>query len=213
MGKRGIFVVFEGIDGAGTTTQVALLWERIAEVWPNLGVVTTAEPSLGPIGMLIRNVLRGRVVGGGGGSSEFDQKALALLFAADRLDHLACEILPALENGKVVLCDRYVLSSFAYQTLHAPLDWVAEANRYAPMPDLTVYIDVPVDTALARIARSRSQREIFEKRAYLQRVVEAYAEALKVYGGPVVSVDGTLAKETVASAVFSAVEPLLRRLC
>ncbi len=208
--RRGFLVVLEGIDGAGTTTQAALLRERLAgQVEP---VVVTAEPSTGPIGALIRNVLRGRVTGldSGGRLAPFDRQALALLFAADRLDHLACEVRPVLARGGVVICDRYVLSSLAYQGLDAPREWIADINRFAPLPDLTVFLDVPPDVALVRIADSRGGRDLFETSRMLERVAVAYREALAAgVAGPVAVVDGTVTRTEVADRVFSAVEPLL----
>lgn len=211
--RRGLLIVFEGIDGAGTTTQAAALRHRLsARTDP---VVVTAEPSTGPVGMLVRSVLRGRVMGRDmwGRVSAFDRRALALLFAADRLDHVACEIEPVLRHGGVVICDRYVLSSLAYQSLDAPRDWVVALNRFAPVPDLTVFLNVPVEVALARIGRTRAGREVFETAETLGRVAEAYREVLASdLVGPVVMLDGTLTREEVADGVFSAVEPLLTRV-
>lgn len=212
--RRGLLIVLEGIDGAGTTTQAAALRERLAgrTEW----VVVTAEPSAGPAGMLIRNILRGRVTGASdpaGRASAFDRRALALLFAADRLDHVACEVRPVLERGGVVISDRYLLSSLAYQGLDAPRDWVAEINRFAPAPDLTVFLDVPPHVALSRIGGARAGRDLFETTEVLERVAAAYREVLTREGlGRVVVIDGSLPREEVGDRVFSAVEPLLTRV-
>jgi dTMP kinase len=113
MSSRGLFVVLEGLDGAGTTTQCTALAERLRQAGPE--VLTTREPSDGPIGTQIRQALAGRL-------SLPDRLApltaptLALLFAADRVDHAAAEVEPALARGAVVLCDRDLLGSLAYQT-------------------------------------------------------------------------------------------------
>ncbi len=211
--RRGLLIVLEGIDGAGTTTQATLLRARLAAA-REAPVVVTAEPSGGPVGCLIRNVLGGRVVGRdlSGHAVPFDRRALALLFAADRLDHVACEVRPVLERGGTVICDRYVLSSLAYQCLDAPRDWVESLNRFAPVPDLTVFLDVPPDVALDRIGGSRAGRDLFEKAETLRRVASAYREVLaQGAAGPVAVVDGTLPREEVADRVFSVVEPLLTR--
>lgn len=211
--RRGLLIVLEGIDGAGTTTQAAALRERLAgRADP---VVVTAEPSAGPVGRLIRDVLRGRAGGASGAEDlamNFDRLALALLFAADRLDHMAREVRPALARGGVVISDRYVLSSLAYQGLDAPREWVAEINRFAPVPDLTVVLDVPVDVALARLGQ-RAGRDLFETTETLERVATAYREVLAQGGlGPVVVLDGTRPREVVTEGVLRAVEPLLTRV-
>ncbi|HYY53573.1 MAG TPA: dTMP kinase, partial [Myxococcales bacterium] len=110
--SEGRFIALEGLDGSGTTTQA----ERIASVLRAQGrrVLLTREPSDGPIGTLIRLALTGRL-GLPQRSGPLTEEALALLFAADRVDHLAAVIEPALERGELVVCDRYVLSSLAYQ--------------------------------------------------------------------------------------------------
>jgi dTMP kinase len=112
---KGHFIVFEGIDGAGTTTQSRLLQETLTR--DNVPIHLTAEPSDGPIGLIIRQILGGRiVVKGMSGLRPPRWPTMALLFAADRLDHLESEILPNLADGITVLSDRYVYSSLLYQT-------------------------------------------------------------------------------------------------
>jgi dTMP kinase len=202
MTQRGKFIVLEGIDGAGTTTQSAMLAKNLKDL--GYKVVTTQEPTLGPVGLLLRAILRGRVVGKG---QPFDQKAVALLFAADRLDHIASEIAPFLDGGFFVVSDRYVLSSLAYQSLYAELGWVKEVNRFAINPDLTIFLDVPVDVAVKRIASSRPDKDIYEDKETLTRVYEAYRNALSSYPyGEWVTVDGTKPVEEVALAVLQQVK-------
>lgn len=211
--ERGIFIVFEGIDGAGTTTQARRLDERIGSEAPELGVTVTAEPSNGPVGTLIRQVLRGRVTGlaATGAALPFDRRALALLFAADRLDHVACEVEPLVAAGRIVISDRYVGSSLAYQGLDAPLEWVAAINRFAPAPDLLVFLDVPVGVAWERIRRTRAGTELFEVPETLARVAAGYPKAMpKCRSGRTVTVDGTLPPDVVAAQVWEHVRPLLR---
>lgn len=204
--RRGIFVALEGIDGSGTTTQATRLRDRIRHLFPKTLVALTAEPSMGPVGMLIRNILRGRL-------TPFDRRALALLFAADRLDHVTHEIEPALERGGVVISDRYVLSSFAYQALDAPTEWVAEINRFALRPDITIFLDVAPEVALGRIANARAGRDLFETSEMLERIAAAYREALGREGiGPVEVLDGTRPRDEVEEGIFRVVAPLLTRL-
>src|SRR5215471_10435629 len=115
---RGRFVVLEGIDGSGTTTQVAKLAERLR----GLGVLVrhTREPSDGPIGTMVRQVLTGRIVIPGGRAPGW--ATMALLFAADRMDHVESEIEPFLAQGGIVVSDRYDASSLAYQSVSSGAD-------------------------------------------------------------------------------------------
>src|SRR5215472_4321878 len=109
----GRFVVIEGIDGAGTTTQVGRLVDRLRK--SEIDARGTREPSDGPVGTLIRQVLAGRVVVPGGRAPGW--ATMALLFAADRVDHVEAEIEPALAKGSVIVSDRYDASSLAYQSV------------------------------------------------------------------------------------------------
>jgi len=209
---RGLFIVFEGLDGAGTTTQSHLLAERVREADPDRPVLVTSEPTSGPIGSLIRQVLRERVaaVTAFGVREPFDRKALALLFAADRLDHGSCEIGPLLDAGYVVISDRYLLSSLAYQGMDAPIEWVAGINRFARPPDLLVFLDVPAKVAWERIRASRPGHELFETPETLARVAEAYQRALETCPPESLKIlSGDIPREDVADRVWEAVEPLL----
>src|SRR5215471_10635383 len=118
--RRGRFIVLEGIDGAGTTTQAARLSDRLRAEAPKVPVRVTREPSDGPIGSLIRQVLTGRIVVPGGRAPGW--ATMALLFAADRMDHVESEIEPFLAQGGVVLSDRYDASSLAYQSVSSGAD-------------------------------------------------------------------------------------------
>ena len=137
----GHFIVIEGIDGSGTTTQCSILADRLTE--KGLPVHTTREPSDGPIGVLIRQVLTGRVVvSGRQGARPFNWATMATLFAADRLDHLEAEVIPNLTDGVTVICDRYDHSSVAYQTVSggggediSELGARAQPTRQASRPD------------------------------------------------------------------------------
>ncbi|MBM4395751.1 MAG: dTMP kinase [Deltaproteobacteria bacterium] len=209
---RGPFIVFEGIDGAGTTTQCRLLSDRLRRERPDRRVAVTAEPSGGPVGAMIRHVLRERVVGTTalGERASFDRRALALLFAADRLDHVACEIEPLVAAGWVVVSDRYVLSSVAYQGMDAPRAWVETLNSFAPPPDMLVFLDTPVDVAWERIRSSRAGRDVFEAPDTLRRVAAAYRDALPATrAARVVTIPGDLSVDEIAEAVWREVSPLV----
>lgn len=136
--KNGCFIVFEGIDGSGKSTQISLLKEHIEE--HSINCMTTMEPSNGPIGTLLRQFLSGRIKG--------EETTLTALFAADRLDHLnnpVNGIRKLLEDGIAVISDRYVFSNYAYQSVSVPLEWIMKCNEMANetvRPDCHIFIDV-----------------------------------------------------------------------
>ena len=206
--RRGLFLVLEGLDGAGTTTQASRLLDRLSA--RGRRVHLTAEPSRGPVGTWIRHVLSGRLRGAGGG--EFEPGALALLFAADRLDHWESEIRPRLEEGVDVVSDRYVLSSLAYQAVATgDAAWVAAINAKAPAPDLTLFLRVRPSVALRRRYAATAEREIFEVPGFQRRVHRAYGRALARLadaGERVAVLDGEKAVERVSAEVARAVERL-----
>lgn len=135
-----------------------------------------------------------------------DPHLLALLFAADRLDHVATDVEPALSRGELVVCDRYVMSSWVYQSLDCSVDWVEAINRHAPWPDLTFVLTVGAAEATRRVhARTpEHEREIFETEAIQRRVEAAYAAALERNLPGVLAVDGTAPIETVSAALLDA---------
>ncbi len=206
--RSGRLLVIEGLDGAGTTTQARLLGERLRAAGRTAHV--TAEPSAGPAGALVRQVLSRRVAGRDGRA--FDARALALLFAADRLDHHADEIAPKLARGVDVVSDRFTLSSLAYQgAALGDLAWVAEINRAAPAPDLTVFLRVSPKVALPRRRAASLDREIFEVDAFQRRVATSYERALdlrRAAGDRIAEIDGARPVEAVADAVWAAVSSL-----
>ncbi len=206
---RGRFVVLEGLDGAGTTTQARLLGARLREAGRRVHV--TAEPSGGPVGALVRQVLSRRLVGGRG-AGEFDPAALALLFAADRLDHVAAEIAPKLADGVDVVSDRFTLSSLAYQGLTTgDLAWVEAINGRAAVPDVTIFLHARADVALRRRHAASTDAELFEVSAFQREVEKSYASALerlRALGQRVVEIDGEAPVEVVSTVVWAAVEAL-----
>jgi dTMP kinase len=164
--KKGRLIVFEGIDGSGISTQTARLQSYLETAY-QVKAILAKEPSEGPVGALIRQVLTKRLQG-------VDDRTLALLFAADRIDHNRSKILPALNQGDYVICDRYLWSSYAYQGREIDSGWIKEINRYATKPDLTVFIHVRPETAIQRITKSRFQTELFEKTEILKQVLNNY---------------------------------------
>jgi dTMP kinase len=209
MRGRGTFVVLEGLDGAGTTTQL----QRMAEALRADGhaVTTTCEPSAGPVGALIRQALKGRAVLPGG--APMSHESLALLFAADRLDHLAAEIRPALERGVHVLCDRYVLSSLAYQGATVDMGWVSSLNNRALAADLTLFLEVDVSTASRRRRTRGGPSELYEVDAHQRKIAAQYrrAIALRQKSERIEVIDGTQAPEAVTRRALALWRAQLKR--
>ncbi len=201
---RPLFIVLEGIDGAGTTTQT----ERLVASLRARGrrAQGTREPSGGPIGRLLREIL----LGGHRPTSDTTMNGgtMALLFAADRLDHLQREIEPLLASGSDVVSDRYLLSSLAYQAEESERAWVASLARGVRSPDLTIFVDVPVDVAAARRAKAGRPTERYDADSYLARVVSNY-RALAAPGSDVVTVDGSGDVDAVHGAIVAVVDRAL----
>jgi dTMP kinase len=201
-------VVIEGLDGAGTTTQARLLGESLRAAGRSVHV--TAEPSPGPVGVLVRQVLTRRVVGRDAG--ELDPGAVALLFAADRLDHVATEIEPKLAAGVDVVSDRYALSSLAYQGLTTgDAAWVEAVNGRAAAPDLIVFLRARAGVALRRRRAASLDPELYEVQAFQRRVARSYERGirrLRALGQRVEVLDGERPVEEVARAVRDAVARL-----
>jgi dTMP kinase len=215
---RGVFVVVEGVDGCGSTTHS----RRLAKALEATGreTVLTCEPTNGPIGAMIRQILQHRLfVADATGPRGFAWTTMALLFAADRLDHLDSLVLPALHDGSIVVSDRYDLSSLAYQSAtssdaqHA-VPWIRELNARAVRPDVTIVIDVPAEVAEERRRGRGGVEEMFEHRALQERLVAIYAHAeTLVPGDRVVHVSGVGSLEEVAARLLTAVleaVPVLR---
>lgn len=178
---RGKFIVIEGTDGSGTTTQSHALSKHLA----SLGIRSevTAEPSSGPIGSLIRKALAGKASrklhNGIEVTSGIDDTTLALMFAADRMDHVFTTIEPNLEIGNWIICDRYTLSSCIYQSLTAPvsLQWIQGINSLAPAPDMVIVLDVKPDVALERRNIRGGPKELFDGRELQAMICAAYSDA------------------------------------
>ena len=209
---KGHFVVLEGVDGAGTTTQARLLHEAL--VREDVPVHLTAEPSDGPVGMVIRQALSGRlVVKGMSGLRPPRWPTMALLFAADRMDHLESEILPNLADGITVLSDRYVYSSLIYQTETSGdfgnLPWVETINGLAPRPDLTIVLDVGAAEASRRLRHRREVEQIYDDGELQERLAQRYRELPARYAGDRIElVDGNGKPQEVHRACLELVRDL-----
>ena len=204
---RGRFFALEGIDGSGKSTQLPLLARRLEAL--GRPCVQTREPTGGPMGALLRQVLTGQVT--------CDSRVVAPLFVADRLDHLLRKgdgLLALVEGGTDVLCDRYYFSSYAYQSVDLPLEWVIGANRPCAdllRPDATLFLDVAPELALERIARGRDHTELFETRERLTRTREQYFRAFEAEKDRerIIILPGDLPPEELSRAIWDRVAPLL----
>jgi dTMP kinase len=194
---RGRFYVFEGADGVGSTTQCHRLVDALRSVGRTVHL--TAEPSKGPVGLLIRGML------GGERPRAAIHRELALLFAADRLDHIAREVEPQLAAGVDVVSDRYVLSSLVYQSLDLPFEWVRDLNKFAPAADATVLVTLPLDDAWARLQARLAEggaREVFDVKPTQAQVHAEYERQARRVGA--VIVDGRGSIDEVAGRVRGA---------
>jgi len=208
--SRGRFIVLEGLDGAGTTTQCAAIARAFRA--EGAAVEITMEPSGGPIGTLIRQALTHRV--GLPGGRPLTAETLALLFAADRVDHLAGEIEPALERGALVLSDRYLLSSLAYQGAQVGLAWVSQVNARARTPDLTLFLEVSPRVAASRRADRGGREELYERADVQRRTAAWYRKAIglrRKAGERIEIIDGDASAEQVTAACVAAIRAARRR--
>lgn len=212
------FFVLEGLDGAGTTTQTQRLIQRFTVT--GQPALATREPSDGPIGVTIRQMLSKRIgiPTADGGFKPMTRQTLALMFAADRLDHLAATVDPALEAGKVVISDRYYHSSLAYQgdvelvegAERVDYDWVYSLNSRARVPTMTFFLEIDVEESLRRLSH-RAARDIYETREKLERLVLRYDEVmtwLAERGQPIMRLDATRPIEALHEEIWSTITRL-----
>ncbi len=197
------FIVLEGLDGAGTTTQLTLLDRLLGE--RGVPHAATFEPTDGPVGELIRSVLRKE--------KAVRPETLALLFAADREEHLSAPtggIRAALAAGKLVICDRYLFSSLAYQSVASGFDFVSRLNGRFPLPSLLVYLDTPVSVCAERRSK-RNGTELFEQDDFQERVARAYERSFALYASSPMRlerIDGTDAAEKIRDRIWNLISSL-----
>jgi dTMP kinase len=204
--NKGIFITIEGGEGAGKSTLIELLSNKMHQ--RGKSVMTTREPGGILIAEQIRSVILDRQ------HIAMDARTEALLYAAARRQHLVEKVLPALEQGQIVICDRFVDSSLAYQG-HARglgMEEVWAINQFAIqelMPDLTIYMDVSPEVGLSRIAQA-SEREInrldLEKHSFHEKVREGYQLLLKQYPDRIVLVNAEKSADLVFNDVLAAIE-------
>lgn len=197
MKNEGYFIVFEGIDGGGKSTQIKMLAEFFKQ--QSYAVELHMEPTEASIGSLLWDYMRSK-------DRSFDPETEALLFAADRIEHGKI-IQKALEENKVIISDRYLHSSLAYQgAAGVDIDWMKSLNRHALKPDLVILLDIDPDKSLERV--SDRARTVFEENVYLKDVRTEYLKYAVL--GELVVVDAGQSIEAVHKDVLIHVEALLR---
>ena len=195
MNNKGTFICIEGLDGSGKTTQTKILTQKLRK---SHNAVYTTEPSRGKIGTFIRN------------SYLYGEKRLssvieALLFAADRIEHVETEVLPALHQGKLVISDRYLYSSLAYQgAAGLSLEWIEKINKHALRPDLAVFIDVDPKTAIYRLKPNKSVMENMETQQKVRKIYLKFVEK-----GRLTRINGDQPKNAVAKELYAVVMKFL----
>lgn len=195
------FVVLEGLDGAGTTTQLRLAAQGLAaQGRPHL---CTGEPTDGPVGSLLRRILRQEL--------RVEPETVALLFAADRREHVK-EMLGRLQTGALVICDRYLFSSLAYQGVACDYDFVLSLNRDFPLPRHVIFLDTPVALSQQRL-RQRAGRdiELFDGESIQGNIRTGYRRAFAQFEGEGVEIhtlDGSQSAEAIFGKFWKIIESL-----
>jgi len=198
MKGKGFFVCVEGLDGCGKTTQTKLLVKRLREM--DWDAVYTAEPSRGKIGRFIQKYCLH-------GEKRTFPVVEALLFAADRFEHVKMEVVPALNKGKIVVSDRYVYSSLAYQgATGLDLKWIKMINEHAIRPDLAIFVDVDPEAVIKRLKPKKSVMENLGTQRKVRGVYVKFVEK-----GELVRIDGNRSEKEVADDVLKVVLRFLEK--
>lgn len=206
MAKR-IFIVFEGIDSSGKSTQAELLKRSL--IAHQEQTVISSEPSNGIIGNLIRQALKQRIIFSKD-RELFDQQ-MAYLFAADRHDHLYNDVdgvFKLIKDNYHVISTRYYFSSLAYNCNSVEqFNFIQKLNERFPNPDLTIYLDIPIEVSLARL-QERSLQEIYETKAKLTQVRKQYQQIFANYPGKAIAIDGTQEQQQIHQQIFTQVRAI-----
>ncbi|CAI2638851.1 Thymidylate kinase [Apilactobacillus kunkeei] len=210
----GKFITFEGTDGAGKTTILNMVLDYLKEEMGDK-LVTSREPGGNPIAESIREVILDRK------NVDMDKRTEALLYAAARRQNIEQTVKPAIADNKLVICDRYLDSSIAYQGGGREIgeDAINEMNQFATegfLPDLTIYFNLPVEEGLKRIAKNRAEDEVdrldVETIDFHSRVHAAYQRLAKANPERIKSVDATQSIDAVYQNVLEFLQPYLNEL-
>lgn len=206
---KKLFIVFEGIDSSGKTTQAKLLKQYFLATKER--AVISPEPSNGIIGNLIRQALKQRIVFSKD-RNLFDEQ-MAYLFAADRHDHLYNDVdgvFKLIKDNYHVISTRYYFSSLAYNCDSVEqFEFIKKLNDRFPNPDLTIYIDIPIEVSLARL-QERSLQEIYETKTKLTKVRQQYQQIFEQYDGRAIALDGTQTSPQIHQQIVSQIETILQ---
>lgn len=217
--EKGKFIVLEGLDGSGQTTQANLLTKWILEKRSQYAYYTK-EPTDGPLGLMLRLFLSKRLYaaphnGTGALPRRPDEVTMALCFAADRADHIHNEIAPKLKDGVHVIADRYYHSSLAYQSVDAELPWIREINKNIIRPDLTLFLDVTPAICMKRMLSQRWHVELYEDIDTLEKVRKNFLltlEKSKAEGERVEQINGNQSPKDVHRDIVQAVKSYFRTI-
>jgi dTMP kinase len=195
-----MFIVLEGIDYSGKSTQAKMLYERLSK---ESDVVATFEPTDGSIGKMIRLVLRHEL--------KLDNMSLQALFVADRAEHIKSLIEPMEKEKKIIVCDRYFFSTFAYGAAsNLDVEWLKAMNSKFPVPDITFFIKVDPAEAIKRMESKVAKADLFEKKEILEKVSLEYESFAKEYKNYFV-IDGNKSIGEISDAIYTKVKEFLRK--
>ena len=204
--NKGNFIAFEGLDGSGKSTQIRYLVNKLRARGNK--IYETFEPTDSPIGSLIHQIMTKR--------THSNHKTIAALFVADRVDHLLNEvngIYDKVENGVTVIADRYYFSSYAYNSIHTPIEWVIKANSLCAdilKPDATLFLDLAPEKCIERLNRERWHMELYENLEFLSQVRSKYLEAFELLKNEenVITINADASEEDIAENVWQSVKHL-----
>jgi dTMP kinase len=189
MRRKGFFICVEGLDGCGKTTQTRLLVRRLKKM--SYDAVYTAEPSRGRIGVFIKRYCLH-------GEKRVSGIIEALLFAADRFEHVEKDVVPALDKARIVISDRYVYSSLAYQgAAGLDLEWIGTVNDHALRPNLAIFVDVEPEAVIHRLKSKKSVMENLETQYKVREVYMNFVER-----GELIKINGNKSKREVADDIL-----------
>lgn len=197
------FIVFEGIDGSGTTTQI----KKLAERFPKEKVFVSAEPTKNETGLFLRRMLKGEF--------SVNEKTASFLFAADRCEHLYGKdgILEQIQNGKIALSDRYLFSSLAYQSVSCGKDFPEHLNSLFPLPEILFYFEINPEISISRVTERGEKTEIYEKIEFQKKtaslydqVINSYRQTEKSQGMKIITIDAEKPIDEISEIIWSSLK-------
>lgn len=197
------FIVFEGIDGSGTTTQI----KKLAERFPKEKVFVSAEPTKNETGLFLRRMLKGEF--------SVNEKTASFLFAADRCEHLYGKdgILEQIQNGKIALSDRYLFSSLAYQSVSCGKDFPEHLNSLFPLPEILFYFKINPEISISRVTERGEKTEIYEKIEFQKKTASLYDQVINSYRQPeksqgmkIITIDAEKPIDEISEIIWSSLK-------